>query len=198
MGDFDLFMCTRANSYDVWGLPNNLGYPINSHLNENSLVVSPDGETAFFTSNKDGYGKEDIFQMVLPEDIRANKLSELEIDIINRPKGEEIVLSNILFEFDSYLLNKISYVELDYLLKYMYSNLDFSIIIEGHTDNVGDSVHNHNLSENRAKSVYNYLIDNGIDSMRVSYIGYGDKKPLMTNDTKEGRSLNRRTSFVVQ
>ncbi|MBE50379.1 MAG: hypothetical protein CMP51_01660 [Flavobacteriales bacterium] len=198
MGDFDLFMCTRDNSYDIWSLPINLGYPINSHLNENSLVVSPDGKTAFFTSNKDGYGKEDIFQMVLPEDIRANELSELEINIINRPKGEEIVLSNILFEFDSYVLNKNSYVELEYLLKYMYRNLDFSIIIEGHTDNIGGPVHNQNLSENRAKSVYNYLINNGVDSTRVSYIGYGDTRPLMKNDSKEGRVLNRRTSFVVQ
>ena len=71
------------------------------------------------------------------------------------------------------------------------------IQLSGHTDNRGGAAHNLTLSNNRAKSVYDYLINKGIDSKRLSFIGYGDTKPRKTNDTVEGRAKNRRTEFMV-
>jgi outer membrane protein OmpA-like peptidoglycan-associated protein len=71
------------------------------------------------------------------------------------------------------------------------------IEISGHTDNVGTYDYNKTLSENRALSVLNYLTENGIETSRLKYAGYADTRPVATNDTEEGRALNRRTEFKV-
>ncbi|MBK8704459.1 MAG: OmpA family protein [Saprospiraceae bacterium] len=71
------------------------------------------------------------------------------------------------------------------------------IRIQGHTDNQGEADSNLVLSENRAKAVFNFLIDNGIDATRLSYLGFGESQPIDTNDTPEGRQNNRRTEFVI-
>jgi outer membrane protein OmpA-like peptidoglycan-associated protein len=72
-----------------------------------------------------------------------------------------------------------------------------TIEISGHTDNVGSNLYNQQLSEDRAKSVVEYLIDNGIDAGRLTYAGYGEEQPIATNETEEGRQMNRRTEFKV-
>jgi outer membrane protein OmpA-like peptidoglycan-associated protein len=79
----------------------------------------------------------------------------------------------------------------------MKTNPKLKIEIGGHTDNVGTKAYNKTLSENRANSVYNYLISKGIDKTRLSYKGYDFSVPVATNDTEEGRALNRRTEFKV-
>ena len=79
----------------------------------------------------------------------------------------------------------------------MDDNESLEIEIHGHTDNQGEEDYNQTLSENRAKAVYNYLIGKGIAKERLSYKGFGESKPIATNDTKEGRQLNRRTEYVI-
>jgi len=74
-----------------------------------------------------------------------------------------------------------------------------SAVIEGHTDNVGKEDYNQKLSESRANSVRQYLIDKfGIDGSRLSAVGYGYSKPIATNDTAEGKQKNRRVVAVMQ
>ena len=197
MGDFDLFVSRRTHSDTLWRTVDNLGYPINSHNTENSLVVSNDGVTAYFVSDKNGFGREDIFWFELPEDKRAIPISDLEMDIITVEQGGEIILNNVLFETDSYMLVETSFVELNNLINYLKKNPKTKIHIEGHTDNVGGKEHNITLSENRAAQVYSYLVDRGISSERLSYKGSGESKPISTNNTDVGRKQNRRTSFVV-
>jgi outer membrane protein OmpA-like peptidoglycan-associated protein/tetratricopeptide (TPR) repeat protein len=197
MGDFDLFVSRRTHSDTLWSTPENLGYPINSHNTENSLVVSNDGKTAYFVSDKNGFGREDIFWFELPEDKRAIPISDLEMDIITVEQGGEIILNNVLFETDSYMLVETSFVELNNLINYLKKNLKTKIHIEGHTDNVGGKEHNITLSENRAAKVYGYLVDRGVSSERLSYKGYGESKPISTNKTDQGRRQNRRTSFII-
>ncbi|MBT4217084.1 MAG: OmpA family protein [Flavobacteriales bacterium] len=197
MGDFDLFVSRRLHSDTFWGIPENLGYPINSHNTENSLVVSNDGKTAYFVSDKSGYGKEDIFTFQLPEDKRSTKISELELEIITQNNGNEIILKNVLFETDSYELVETSFIELNTLINYLKKNPKIKIHIEGHTDNISDDKHNLILSENRAAKVYGYLVDRGVSSERLSYKGYGESKPISTNKTDQGRRQNRRTSFII-
>ena len=80
----------------------------------------------------------------------------------------------------------------------MQQNTKLIVEIEGHTDNVGSEIHNLKLSENRAKAVYDFLVVNGIDANRMSYIGFGENQPLASNKTDEGRSRNRRTAFRVK
>ncbi|MDA9663612.1 OmpA family protein [bacterium] len=197
MGDFDLFVSKRIHSDTLWQIPKNLGYPINSHKTENSLVVSSDGETAFFVSNNSGYGKEDIFYFQLPQEMRASNLSELELEIITKEIGEEIILKNVLFATDSYVLIESSFNELNSLIDYLSSNPSKKIHIEGHTDDIGEVNYNLNLSQKRAEEVFNYIINRGVDIKRISYKGYGENKPIATNNTNNGRKKNRRTSFII-
>ena len=198
MGEFDLFVSRRDNSLDQWDLPVNLGYPINSHKEEISLVVSPDGETAFFASDIDGFGKEDIFSFTLPNEVQAKEMTDLEIDIISNKEGSEIILHNVHFEQDSYLLDPVSYKELDIISDYLIINISLKIQIEGHTDNIGGSEYNKILSEKRAQTIYNYLVnERKVNAERLSYVGHGETRPIASNLTLEGRSLNRRTSFII-
>ena len=80
---------------------------------------------------------------------------------------------------------------------YLKENQNISIRIQGHTDNQGNAAANQILSKNRAKAVYQFLMDHGISGTRLKYKGYGQSKPIATNDTEEGRALNRRTEFIV-
>ena len=117
---------------------------------------------------------------------------------LRRPEiGETFVLRNVFFDFDKSILKNESHIELDKLVAYLSSNQNLKIEIGGHTDNQGNDDYNMNLSLQRAKSVYNYLISKGISADRMSYKGYGETKPIATNDTEEGRQLNRRTEFKV-
>lgn len=111
--------------------------------------------------------------------------------------GISIVLKNIFFATDSFALKSESKAELTKLISFMNNNPGVSIEIGGHTDNIGTNEYNMKLSQNRAKSVYAYLIDHGINSKRMTYKGYSFLKPLATNETEEGRALNRRTELVI-
>ena len=103
MGDFDLFMSRKDLNSQKWGSPQNLGFPINTYDVENSLVVSSDGKTAYFTSNKSGFGEEDIFYFELPDELQAKEINELEIDMLTQEKGTEIVLENVHFEHNLFV-----------------------------------------------------------------------------------------------
>ena len=79
----------------------------------------------------------------------------------------------------------------------MQKNPTLRIEISGHTDNVGKDDYNMTLSENRAKSVRQWLIDKGINTQRIVAKGYGKTKPIADNSTEEGRQQNRRTEFKI-
>jgi outer membrane protein OmpA-like peptidoglycan-associated protein/tetratricopeptide (TPR) repeat protein len=111
--------------------------------------------------------------------------------------GSVIVLNNIFFDFNKSTLRPDSYPELERLLKLLNDLPTLKIEISGHTDNIGTAVYNKKLSEARAKSVVDYLIGKGIKSDRLTFVGYGFDKPIATNDTEEGRQMNRRTEFKV-
>ncbi len=111
--------------------------------------------------------------------------------------GASVVLKNIFFETDQFNLKPESKVELNKLMTFLMQNPRMKIEISGHTDNVGTEKYNLTLSDNRAKSVFDYLIANGVVSTRLTYKGYGWSKPIESNDTESGRANNRRTEFKV-
>jgi outer membrane protein OmpA-like peptidoglycan-associated protein len=111
--------------------------------------------------------------------------------------GENVVLNNIFFDTDKWELKPESEVELKKLVVLLKDNPNMKIEIAGHTDNIGSREHNLTLSENRAKAVCDYLVSKGISRGRLTYKGYGFDKPIGTNDTEEGRALNRRTEFTI-
>ena len=94
-------------------------------------------------------------------------------------------------------LKSTSYPELNYIVDILKANPSLNIIVAGHTDNVGNAANNQLLSENRAKSVMNYLIEKGIPADRLNSKGYGASKPIQSNDTEEGRAKNRRTEIEI-
>ena len=82
------------------------------------------------------------------------------------------------------------------MILYLKKNPNLSIVIQGHTDDVGNNLDNQVLSESRAKTVKEYLISNDIVNILKSH-GYGEQQPLVPNNSEEGRSINRRTSFRI-
>jgi outer membrane protein OmpA-like peptidoglycan-associated protein/protocatechuate 3,4-dioxygenase beta subunit len=111
--------------------------------------------------------------------------------------GKKVVLENIFFDVGKATLRSESISELERALKMMNDMKTLEIEISGHTDNKGSAVSNKALSENRAKMVVDYLISKGIDPARLQSAGYGSQFPVASNDTEEGRQLNRRTEFKV-
>ncbi|HYX08272.1 MAG TPA: OmpA family protein [Bacteroidales bacterium] len=111
--------------------------------------------------------------------------------------GEKAILRNIFFATDSYALKPESKVELNKLVDFLKNNPGIKIEIGGHTDSIGTETYNQILSENRAKSVRNYLVDHSIDPERLTYKGYGYSQPVNTNATASGRAQNRRTEFRI-
>jgi len=111
--------------------------------------------------------------------------------------GSKVILNNIFFDTNKFDLKPESLAELQKLVDFLTVNPSLKIEISGHTDNVGNDQLNQTLSENRAKAVYQYLVDNKVDPARLQYKGYGKTQPIATNDTGEGRSQNRRTEFKI-
>lgn len=277
MGGLDIYMSRRDSTGD-WGKAINLGYPINTHKDENSIVISAEGELAMFASDRaDGFGGLDIYEFELYEEARPQfvtymkgkvfdaeskkklgarfelidlKTSEVMIksqanigsgefivcipterdyalnvsfdgylfysenfnltgvysntepflmDIPLKPikAGESVVMKNVFFEHDKYLLLDGSKVELGKLITFLEQNPTVKIEIGGHTDNVGDTVYNLELSQKRAKAVNDYLVEMGMDQVRLLYKGYGESQPVDTNETEEGRANNRRTEVRI-
>ncbi|MBN2518870.1 MAG: OmpA family protein, partial [Bacteroidales bacterium] len=126
-------------------------------------------------------------------------IDPFEIDIPLYPimVGKKIILRNIFFETDSYELLDESKVELNKLVDFMKKNPSVIAEISGHTDNIGTNEDNQILSENRAEAVANYLAKHNIDPKRLSTKGYGESRPVDTNENEEGRAQNRRTEFTI-
>jgi outer membrane protein OmpA-like peptidoglycan-associated protein len=108
-----------------------------------------------------------------------------------------MVLKNIFFDFDSDSLKPTSYPELDLLTDLLFDNPFLKISINGHTDSIGSELYNNTLSEERARAVRNYLIEKRIEPFRLSYKGFGASQPIKSNDTPEGRAINRRTEIII-
>lgn len=278
MGGFDIYMSKWDEKTQDWGPAINLGYPINTYKDENSILVSPDGKKAYFASErKGGFGDLDIYSFPLAENIRPQKITYLKgrvfnaknknslsakFELINIKNGKQtayaysdikdgsfilplnlntdyllnvskkgylfysdqfliqksfsyehplskdiplqplsigssVVLKNIFFKTNSSQLETESDIELKKLIVFLNQNPSIHINIQGHTDNIGTAEYNLKLSTERAKAVYDFLIAHKISPDRLKFKGYGFSKAKASNDSEEGRALNRRTEFVV-
>lgn len=111
--------------------------------------------------------------------------------------GQTVPLKHILFEKGTSNLTKESTPELERLLKFMNDNPSVNIELRGHTSNEGDNGKNMILSEQRVKTIKDYLVKNGINEKRLVVKGFGSTKPVAPNDTEENKKLNRRVEFVI-
>jgi len=165
-------------------------------VNGEFLVCLPSGRSYALNVSKDGYlFYSDNFQLKDPASSKAPVMKDIALKPIRT--GESIVLNNVFFEFNKFDLKDESHVELGKVISFMKKNPSVHVEISGHTDNVGGKQYNQTLSEKRSRSVYDYLVQNGLSADRLSYKGYGDSKPIAENTTEQGRAKNRRTEFMV-
>jgi outer membrane protein OmpA-like peptidoglycan-associated protein len=160
------------------------------------LMCLPLGKEYAFNISKENY----LFHS---ENFQLKEIKEiidpyvLEIKMKKIKIGDGVILRNVFFHTGSHELLPESTGELLKLIDFMNHNPSLVIEIDGHTDNVGTAEMNRKLSEDRAEEVYNYLKSRGISQERMKYKGYGLSKPVSSNDTAEGRALNRRTEFII-
>ena len=133
-------------------------------------------------------------------DKQAAKIDEeLENATVERV-GEGILItfdSGILFDFDSYALKSSTRENLEELAPTLIKYDDTNVLVLGHTDSTGSDAYNETLSERRANAVDNFLVSRGVAMSRLSSEGYGETDPVATNETEEGRQLNRRVEVIV-
>jgi outer membrane protein OmpA-like peptidoglycan-associated protein len=284
MGGSDLYM-SRKDAAGNWSTPVNLGYPINTSNDENSLMVSPDGDIAFCASDREGgFGDLDIYYFEMPEEMKpvktlyfeglvfdaitkkpvpgkfqlidvktgqevirseADQISgeflvslpvnqeyavsvsypgysfysknfnltiaedqeAMHLDIPMVPLGSElpVLLANVFFDLNKTELRPESFSELNKLKDLLQKNTALKIEIGGHTDTRGDAVDNQKLSEGRANSVRNYLIQQGILADRLVAKGFGESQPIVSDDEiaklktskeqEKAHQSNRRTEY---
>jgi OOP family OmpA-OmpF porin len=121
---------------------------------------------------------------------------------LKTPKGAKVdyrgcwVLGDVFFDFDKSDIKSRFYPELNAVVKVLNKDPLLKVRIEGNTDNMGSAKYNMGLSERRANSVMEYLVNAGIDQSRLSAVGYGFSKPIATNATDAGRALNRRVELT--
>lgn len=128
----------------------------------------------------------------LPVPVKPDDLSLASLEV-----GKTIGLKNIYFEFDRDELMPRSYVELNKLLQLLRDHPGLVIEIMGHTDFMGSDDYNLALSRRRAQAVVAFLKENKIAASRLRFRGEGEAKPVASNDTEEGRRLNRRVEFQI-
>lgn len=116
------------------------------------------------------------------------------------PIAEEAIvrLNTIFFDFNKAVLKPEAFPELERVVKLMNDRPGMVIEIGGHTDNIGSDHFNQKLSERRANAVMKFLLSKGINASRITAVGYGEKRPLVSNDDeKDGREINRRVEFRI-
>lgn len=284
LGGLDLFV-SRMDENGNWSKAENLGYPINTQFDENSLMVSPDGEIGFFASNREGgFGDLDIYYFIMPEHLRPTRtlyfdgivfdatnkaplagkfklidvktgkeiivseadkvtgefmvslplnkeyalnveypgynffsqnfnmtnpdsLESIHMDVPMIPVGNAtpIVLANVFFDLNKATLRPESFVELNKLKEFLTLNPSLRIEIGGHTDTRGDDKVNQALSDARAKSVMDYLVQQGILANRLTSRGYGETQTVVSDaeiaklssekQKEAAHQKNRRTEY---
>lgn len=191
----------------------------------NYLKTPIPGEQISFTSKKnhkvfsgttDSTGK---FHLLIPKDADyavkyAQFTSEANYDnTLSVPEGknqlltfnytvrvqlpEKYTLKNVFFDFNKATITPDSYKELNRLAYFIKAQKTMVIEIAGYTDNIGTDKANLKLSQARADAIRNYLLKHGVHASRITAKGYGSSDPVATNDTPDGRQLNRRTEVHI-
>ena len=180
---------------ELTNLNSNVKWTIEADDKEGYITTLEAMQNYAFNINKRGYLiYSEHFNLEYPQDFKDATIYNIYLQPIK--KDARVVLKNIFFEFNSASLNEKSEVELEQLVDFLKKNQKVKVEISGHTDNVGSSEYNQKLSEQRAKAISVYL-EKYIEKGRINYVGYGDRKPVASNDTEAGRSKNRRSELRI-
>ncbi len=158
-------------------------------------ILLPYGTKYAYLAEAEGfYGINDMINLS-----ERGDYNEIENNLMMTPleKGETIELNNIYFATASTEFTEDSYDELNRLAEILIDNPMIKIEVAGHSDNVGQAASNLRLSQDRAQAVVDYLVSQGVSPTRTIAKGYGEDKPLASNDRAENRALNRRVEFII-
>lgn len=158
-------------------------------------IVLPAGEMYGFLAEAEGFVA--VNQHL---DLRkSEKYEEIGKDLLLVPieHGQTIKLNNIFFDFNKFELLQESFSELNRVVAFMNENPTILIEIRGHTCDIGTTIANQELSEQRAKAVSDYLISKGVNPIRLIVRGLGETNPIVPNIDEENRMQNRRVEFVI-
>lgn len=166
----------------------------NSQTGEYSITI-PTGKNYGMTIRKDGY----LFYSDNFDLVNTNKYEEVNKDVKLQTieKNSTVTLKNVFFAFASADLQASSMPELNRIVDFLTQNSVLKIQLSGHTDNIGSYEQNMQLSQQRANSVKNYLVNKGITADRIVTAGYGYTQPIADNATEEGRKNNRRVELKI-
>jgi peptidoglycan-associated lipoprotein len=114
-------------------------------------------------------------------------------DMINK-----IMEEDVYFDFDTHMLSEKARDILSRIGDILMEEKEFGVIVEGHTDEVGTEAYNMSLGGKRAKAVFSFLVDYGVDQSRLKTMSFGEEKPKATGTTDTDRELNRRAHFKVE
>ncbi|MFN4217063.1 MAG: OmpA family protein [Brevinematales bacterium] len=166
----------------------------------NFMVTLANGESQSFVGTSEG-----VVDVLQEEGVKTNLVADLQqavktnegLSLREEVDGIIVNLGNILFEFDKATIRKEFEKGLNQLAEVLKKYPKLDIVVSGHTDSIGNSMYNQRLSELRAKAIADYLLQRGVSQDRISYVGYGDKKPVASNVTAEGRAKNRRVEIKI-
>lgn len=159
-------------------------------------VVIPEGTNLGLTVEADGY----LFysQNFKSDEFEPKVDNQVDIQLQESRVGTIGILKNIFFDTNKASIRKESLVELNQIYNLLKAQPNISIRINGHTDNVGEAAYNQQLSERRARAVADYLLNYGLAPDRITAKGFGESKPIASNEFEEGgRALNRRTEIEI-
>ncbi len=160
------------------------------------VAVFPFKNDYILTIKKDDYAYESKY--ISTKDETFLQPAKVDIQIKSIEVGASYQLKDINFATNSYVLVEESKNIIDGFIEFLKEHPKVTIEIQGYTDDIGNDKDNLILSENRANSVYQYLIEKGIMTSRLSFKGYGETKPVVPNINDENRAKNRRTVFVIK
>jgi len=158
-------------------------------------IILPYGKSYGFSAKSSGFYS--ISENLNLKEVLQYKEIKMNLYLVPIEVGETVILNNIFFDFNKWELKPESYSELDRILKFLNDYPAVEIELSGHTDNIGTADYNLALSEKRAGAVAEYLFGKGIFKERITVFGYGETKPIASNDTDEGRQKNRRVEFKI-
>ena len=183
-------------AYELLATGQELGIARSTPSTGEYKIVLPAGERYGFRASAEGF-------ISVNENIDLTQIKEYteikrDLYLVPIEEGGVIQLNNIFFDYDKWDLRPESFLELDRLAEVLEKIPTMKVEIAGHTDSRGSPSYNNKLSKRRANSVFQYLIkEHGITEDRITPHGYGESKPVATNDTEEGMQMNRRVEVVI-
>jgi OmpA-OmpF porin, OOP family len=166
---------------------------LESYGNDFEFILES-GQEYEFKIESDQYEKS-VELVSLLENIASNSIYRN--IFLNRMEAEVLQFDRITFASNKATLEIDSYPDLEKIIRMMQERKDIKLEISSHTDNLGLEEDNMRLSEARAKTILHYLTEHGVDKDRLTIKWYGESRPIVSNDTEEGRLKNRRVEFKV-